>query len=438
MNSQSDKNEYLKMTVKFKNKGLCLLWLVFIFDAHAQVISVNPSVNETINQIERLRKDDIWWTVNGKDMLWNFKNLNKVFPTVTVYRKGAVKQLESNLNSDIDVLQIKTKTGSMGFKAFLDSEQSTAMGVVILHKGKVVFEHYPRMKPHEKPVHWSVTKVIVSSLIAILEAENKIDISLPIDFYLPELKNSDFKNITINNILDMATGINCPDNYTNKKSCYYLYSMTVGDGYWDESSPSNPYEFIANMNFGSLYEQGTVYSYSGVNTFVLGWLVEKITGMQLQDALSEMIWTKIGTESDAAIFAPRNGIPVMHGGLLTTLKDLSRFGLLFTPSYSTVSNQRIISEEHIAYLLNEGRPSLIRAEGARKIPKELKYNVYQWDMVYENGDLYKGGWAGQGLITNPKKDYVVVWNSYFKDDQRSETGLDSIIQQVLPSIRGLK
>ena len=128
----------------------------------------------------------------------------------------------------------------------------------------------------------------------------------------------------------------------------------------------------------------------------------------------------------------------MHGGLLTTLKDLSRFGLLFTPSYSTVSNQRIISEEHIAYLLNEGRPSLIRAEGGRKIPKELKYNVYQWDMVHENGDLYKGGWAGQGLITNPKKDYVVVWNSYFKDDQRSETGLDSIIQQVLPSIGGLK
>ena len=207
MNSQSDKNEYLKMTVKFKNKGLCLLWLVFIFDAHAQVISVNPSVDATINQIERLRKDDIWWTVNGKDMLWNFKNLNKIFPTVTVYRKGAVKQLESNLNSDIDALQIKTKTGSMGFKAFLDSEQSTAMGVVILHKGKVVFEHYPRMKPHEKPVHWSVTKVIISSLIAILEAENKIDITLPIDFYLPELKNSDFKNITINNILDMRQAL---------------------------------------------------------------------------------------------------------------------------------------------------------------------------------------------------------------------------------------
>jgi len=67
------------MTVTFKNKSLCLLCLVFIFNAHAQVISVNPSVDETINQIERLRKDDIWWTVNGKDMLWNFKNLIRFF-----------------------------------------------------------------------------------------------------------------------------------------------------------------------------------------------------------------------------------------------------------------------------------------------------------------------------------------------------------------------
>ena len=54
-------------------------------------------------------------------------------------------------------------------------------------------------------------------------------------------------------------------------------------------------------------------------------------------------------------------------------------------------------------------------------------------MVFENGDLYKGGWAGQGLIVNPQQDYVVVWNSYFKDAQQSETALMPVIQQVLAS-----
>jgi len=164
-------------------------------------------------------------------------------------------------------------------------------------------------------------------------------------------------------------------------------------------------------------------------------LVEKITGMQFQDAFSEMIWTKIGAERDAAFFAPRNGIPVTHGGFLSTQRDLARFGLLFTPSYQVVSKDRIISEQHISYLLNQGRPELIRYDNSRKIPKELKHNVYQWDMVYQNNDIYKGGWAGQGLIVNPINDYVVVWNSYFKDKEESEIKLTPIIHQVLHSIQ---
>ena len=397
-------------------------------------ISVNPTVDETIKQINSLPTDDIWWTVNGKDMLWNFKNLNKIFPTTTVYRKGQVRTLKLKANHEISRFPVKTGNGTMYFKDFLDSDLSTAMGVLILHKGDIVFEHYPRMQAYEKPVYWSVTKVLVSSLISILEDQKKIDITKPIDFYLPELKQSDFKGILIKNILDMATGINCSEEYIDKNSCYYKYSQTVGDGYWDETSPSNPYKYIANLDVGRYIEQGKQFDYSGVNTFVLGWLVEKITGMQFQDAFSEMIWTKIGAERDAAIFSPRNGIPVTHGGFLSTQRDLARFGLLFTPSYKVVSKDRIISEQHISYLLNQGRPELIRYDNSRKIPKELKHNVYQWDMVYQNNDIYKGGWAGQGLIVNPIKDYVVVWNSYFKDKEESEIKLTPIIHQVLHSI----
>ena len=225
------------------------------------------------------------------------------------------------------------------------------------------------------------------------------------------------------------------DENVDGKNYGGFHTGYVGDGYWDEASPSNPYEYIANLNVGRYIEQGKQFDYSGVNTFVLGWLVEKITGMQFQDAFSEMIWTKIGAERDAAFFAPRNGIPVTHGGFLSTQRDLARFGLLFTPSYQVVSKNRLISEQHISYLLNQGRPELMGfLYGSQKIPNELKHNVYQWDMVYQNNDIYKGGWAGQGLIVNPINDYVVVWNSYFKDAEESEIKLGPIIRQVLHSI----
>jgi len=407
--------------------------LLFVQNIIADV-SVNTEVDTTREQIEKLPTDDIWWTVNGEDMLWNFKNLNKIFPTNTVYRNGPVKDLRLNISKSIAKTNISTPSGPMNFERFLHSDLSTAISVLIVHKGEIVYEKYPRMKPHEKPVFWSVAKVFTATLVAILEEQNKVDTTLPIDFYLPELKGSDFEGILIQNILDMATGIKCSEEYVDKQACYYVYSSAIGDGFWTAESPDNPYEFVAKLKVGQFAEQGQQYDYSGVNTFILGWLVEKTTGLQFQDALSEMIWTKIGVEADGAFFAPRYGVPVIHGGFLARPRDVARFGLLFTPSFNKVSDKRLISEKYINKLLHSGRSSLMIKPGGSVFIPGLKHNIDQWDMVFENGNIYKGGWAGQGLIVNPIEDYVVVWNSYFKDKQQSETKLTPVIFELMDSI----
>jgi len=407
--------------------------LLFVQNTIADV-SVNTEVDTTREQITKLPTDDIWWTVNGEDMLWNFKNLNKIFPTNTVYRNGPVKDLRLNISTSIAKTNISTPSGPMTFERFLHSDLSTAISVLIVHKGEIVYEKYPRMKPHEKPVFWSVAKVFSATLVAILEEQNKVDTTLPIDFYLPELKGSDFEGILIQNILDMATGIKCSEEYVDKQACYYVYSSAIGDGFWTAESPDNPYEFVAKLKVGQFAEQGQQYDYSGVNTFILGWLVEKTTGLQFQDALSEMIWTKIGVEADGAFFAPRYGVPVIHGGFLARPRDVARFGLLFTPSFNKVSDKRLISEKYINKLLHSGRSSLMIKPGRSVFIPGLKHNIDQWDMVFENGNIYKGGWAGQGLIVNPIEDYVVVWNSYFKDKQQSETKLTPVIFELMDSI----
>jgi len=349
-----------------------------------------------------------------------------------LHRKGAVKELETSIDEDIGSIYIPTNAGNMQLNSFLDSDESTAISVLILHKGKIVFERYPRMKPHEKPVHWSVTKVLVSSLVSILESEEKVNVEHTIERYIPELSGSDFKGVKIKNILDMATGLKCPEEYVDKSACYYVYSSAIGDGYWNERSPNNPYEYVSKLKVGKYVEQGKEYDYSGINTFVLGWLVERVTGLQLHEAASEMIWSKIGAEADASFFAPRYGVPVIHGGLLARPRDLARFGLLFTPSHNVVSELPIITEKHIRRLLYQGRPELLANQ--KNLPEGAKHNAYQWDFVFEDGTLYKGGWAGQGIMVNPVHDYVFVWNSYFKDKDESETKLTPIMFQVAKSL----
>jgi len=169
------------------------------------------TVEDVRAQIDKLPNNDIWWNVYGQDQSWNFKNLHRIMPTVNVYREGQVSMLTLRTMPKIPDHMVETPEGSMTFKEFIDSDQSTTMGIVILQGGEVVYEYYPRQEPYEKPIYWSVTKVFVSAVLGILEDQGQVDVSKPIGLYLPELEGSDYKDITIRNILDMATGVACPE-----------------------------------------------------------------------------------------------------------------------------------------------------------------------------------------------------------------------------------
>jgi CubicO group peptidase (beta-lactamase class C family) len=194
---------------------------------------------------------------------------------------------------------------------------------------------------------------------------------------------------------------------------------------------------LASLDVGRWAEQGTGFDYSGTNTFVLGWLVEKITGMPFQDALTREIWSRMGAEADASIYAARYGIPLTSGGLLAKPRDVARFGLLFTPSYRVVSDEKILSDRYIEILTDGGNPKLLRnSRFGAAVPTDVKHNVYQWDRVFTNNDVYKGGWAGQGLLVNPDRDLVAVYVGYSKDDTNSEMGALRPLRQVLEAVFG--
>jgi CubicO group peptidase (beta-lactamase class C family) len=428
---------------KILNKGfvgvLCvgLTFAVTVVVADSETFESASTVDEVRRQIEKLPKDTSWWNVNGTDMAWNNKNLNRVFPTVNVYRAGPVRELEYRPMASIASSEVDTPKGPMPFADFLHSDLSTCMGMVILHRGKIVFEDYPRMQSYERPIFWSVTKVLVSAVVSILEDRGQVEIDKPVETYIPELSGSSYAGITVRNILDMATGVDCSEEYYDKSSCYYRLMETTGEAFWTEESDDNPYELIAKLEIDKFAEQGTSFEYGSINTYILGWLVEKLTGMPFQDAFSAEIWTQIGAEHDAAILAPRYGVPMFAGGFLGTLRDLARFGLLFTPSSSVVTEKKVISDEHVEILRNGGRPELLAnarwgaPDGVEE--KSIKHNVYQWDLVFSNNDVFKGGWAGQGLLVNPDRDLVAVYAGYFNEDQ-SELDVLPRLREVLNAV----
>ncbi|MFM1571173.1 MAG: serine hydrolase domain-containing protein [Porticoccaceae bacterium] len=424
-----------------------LLVLVFVYSVCITPLLANSnrapfipssSVAETLEQHRRLPNpaEEVWWVTQGKDMLWNNKNIHQIFPTVNVYRNGPVKPLTYNLNNKIDNFKVKTPQGKLAFVDFLESDLSSNMAVVILHKGDIVFEHYARMQEYEKPIWWSVTKVFASTLIAILEDRDQIDVNKPVDFYLPELKGSDFRGVTVRNVLDMASGVDCSDGTYARGTCYYEYEASLNDAVRSNSTASTPYEALANMKPGRWADQGVGFDYSGANTFVLSWIVERLMAMPFQDAVTKELWQKMGAEGDASIFAARYGIALSSGGFLAKARDMARFGLLFTPSYEKVSSEKVISDRYLDMIINKGRPELLanaRFAGERSANPDIKHNSYQWDVVYNNNDIYKGGWAGQGLLINHEKDLVAVYLGYIKEDG-SELAVLPRLRELLKTI----
>ena len=205
----------------------------------------------------------------------------------------------------------------------------------------------------------------------------------------------------------------------------------MGDGFWDGSVPDSPYEFAALLKVEKFAEQGESYSYSGINAFVMGWLVEKVMNMPLQDAITREFWSQMGAEADAAMLAPRKGVPNMHGGLMGRMRDLSRFGLLFTPSRKLVSDEQIISERYLDLILNGGNPKTLENSVYGNVRRpDVRHSVYVWT-VFTNNDIQMSGWAGQGLLINPEHDYVAVWTGYMKDAKGSETATGPIVRKLV-------
>ena len=81
-------------------------------------------------------------------MAWMHKNVHQLFPTVNVYRRGPVSTLRKQPRTPFS-FRLKLKRVHFDLDTFISNEASATLGMIILHRGEIVFESYPRMRPYE-------------------------------------------------------------------------------------------------------------------------------------------------------------------------------------------------------------------------------------------------------------------------------------------------
>jgi CubicO group peptidase (beta-lactamase class C family) len=277
---------------------------------------------------------------------------------------------------------------------------------VVVHRGAIVFERYPRMRADDRHLSFSVTKAFVGTLVALLEGEGRLDLSQPVTRYLPELAGTVWADIRLRDVADMASGIDGKedaDAYTNPAHKIYRMEAALGWQPRREDMPApvregDAYGYIRTMGRGR--EPGTKFEYSSIDTLMLAQVLERVTGRRLADLLSERLWGPMGAESDALMLVNERGVAIAHAGLAMTARDLARFGLLFCDRTAGAA----IAPAVRGRMLKQGRPALLPPDH----PRWYTHASYQWDQVHEGGVYAKGGFGGQGLYVDARRDVVVV------------------------------
>ena len=293
------------------------------------------------------------WDLGGEPSAWAYLNAGELLPSVQIPVARPPARLETAERAAIGRFAVEPGVTLDDYVA-----QGPVSGIVVVLGGRIVYQRYPRMAPGQRHFMMSVTKAFTSALAGILEQRGVLDLSEPVDAVVTELAGTGWAGVPARDVLGMASGIGCPDDNTpgagtDPDHPFYRFEATLG---WRPAygglMPS-PYEFVAALPAGR--PPGQRYEYVSANTFVLSWLIERATGLPFAEVLRREIWSQAGFEAPAQLSGSAAGAPGSHGGLSITLRDLARFGLLFTPCQRLVSGADIITARHLR-LIQAGGP----------------------------------------------------------------------------------
>ena len=127
----------------------------------------------------------------------------------------------------------------------------------------------------------SITKQFTATLVMQMVEQGKIDLNAPLIRYLPDYPKATGDRVTIHQLLNHTSGI---PGYTELPD--------FGRGMRDSKRPEEFIRIFSGLEL--LFEPGTKFSYNNSGFFLLGVILEKLTGKPYEQLLRERIFDPAG------------------------------------------------------------------------------------------------------------------------------------------------
>lgn len=315
---------------------------------------------------------------------------------------------------------------SFSLKSFLDSnlQNSHSYGFMVIRNDSILYEKYfDDLDESNILPSFSAAKSFVGTLAQIAHQEGAIkSFSDPVTAYIPWLQKSDklWKNVSIQNVLDMRTGVKSDETYNSPFSNVIQLGFT-------KNIESQLKKLKIELPPGS-------FAYKSVNTQILAAVIEAATQTKLQSYLEQKLWKPLGMESDATWQIDKKSTVRAFCCLNATMRDYAKLGRLYLNN-GNWNGVQVLDKRWVQTIFNsdtmqkyEGYKNqwwssriIKRFDDSTEASKFVAEQHSDWyaGKIFRNGKIvysayrnlpaiFAQGMLGQYIYIDPKKNLIIV------------------------------
>ncbi len=276
-----------------------------------------------------------------------------------------------------------------------DEPVKKTLGVAVVYKNKLIGENYLEGYDAWTKFHgWSMTKSVTGAMAGALVQEGRLDVNAPSG--IPQWEGDERKNISVENILHMSSGLEWVENYFTISEATVML-MQSDDMFF--SVTRCPLEF----------EPGSHWNYSSGDANLLSGILRQAIGDR-QEYLGyayTRIFHRIGM-LNTTVETDASGLFVASSFSYGSTRDWARFGLLFLNN-GIFEGDTVLNPEWVEYMRTPAPASngKYAATFWLEEPSEERALVDVPDDVF-----FADGFLGQRVYIIPSKNLVVVRMGY--------------------------
>ncbi len=197
------------------------------------------------------------------------------------------------------------------------NQELGTVAFLIIKNDSIWYEDYAEgYSANSKTNSFSMAKSITSALLGKAIRDGYIEnLEQPVADFYPQFN----KRLTVGDLSSMASGLNWEEDYYNP------FGMTAR-AYLDENIQAQI------LNLKVIEEPGKEFKYLSGNTELLAMVIEKATGKNLSQYLSESFWQPLGMHENALwqLDSEKSGMEKAYCCIASNARDFAKFGKLYS------------------------------------------------------------------------------------------------------------